>query len=199
VLDLCAGSGGKTLALAAMMANRGQLFAHDEDPRRLAAIHDRLKRAGVRNVQVRSPRGEADVLADLVGKMDRVLIDAPCTGTGVWRRHPDAKWRMRPGALEIRVKEQTALIDQATRFVKPGGKIAYVTCSLLNAENGTQVRAFLARTPGWTLVPVAEVALALGERGEALRAAALTTAEGMLFTPRRTETDGFYISLLARR
>ena len=199
VLDLCAGSGGKTLALAAMMANRGQLFAHDEDPRRLAPIHDRLKRAGARNVQVRSPRGEADVLADLVGTIDRVLIDAPCTGTGVWRRHPDAKWRMRPGALEIRVKEQAALLDQAMRYVKPGGKIAYVTCSLLEAENGAQVRAFLARTPGWTLVPVAEVALALGERGEALRAAALVTAEGMLFTPRRTETDGFYISLLTRR
>jgi 16S rRNA (cytosine967-C5)-methyltransferase len=199
VLDLCAGSGGKTLALAAMMANRGQLFAHDDDPRRLAPIHDRLKRAGARNVQVRSPRGEADVLADLVGKIDRVLIDAPCTGTGVWRRHPDAKWRMRPGALGIRVKEQAALLDQATRFVKPGGKIAYVTCSVLEAENGAQVRAFLARTPGWAPVAVTEVALALGERGEVLRAAALVTAEGMLFTPRRTETDGFYISLLARR
>ena len=199
MLDLCAGSGGKTLALAALMDNRGQLFAHDDDPRRLAPIHDRLKRSGARNVQVRSPRGEADVLADLVGKMDRVLIDAPCTGTGVWRRHPDAKWRMRPGALEIRIKEQAALLDQATRFVKPGGKIAYVTCSVLEAENGAQVRAFLARTPGWAVVAVAEVALALGARGELLRAAALVTAEGMLLTPRRTETDGFYISLLARR
>ncbi|MEX2129088.1 MAG: RsmB/NOP family class I SAM-dependent RNA methyltransferase, partial [Xanthobacteraceae bacterium] len=106
VLDLCAGSGGKTLALAARMENRGQIFAYDEDPRRLAPIHDRVKRAGARNIQVRSPRGKKDVLDDLAGRMDLVLIDAPCTGTGVWRRHPDAKWRMRPGALEIRVREQ---------------------------------------------------------------------------------------------
>ncbi len=198
VLDFCAGSGGKTLALAALMDNRGQIFSHDDDLRRLAPIHERLKRAGARNVQVRAPRGEADVLADLVGKIDLVLIDAPCTGTGVWRRHPDAKWRMRPGALEIRRKEQAALLDQAVRYMKPGGRIAYVTCSVLDAENGAQVRAFLARTPGFAAVPAAETALALGERGVILKAAALASAEGILLTPRRTETDGFYVALLAR-
>jgi 16S rRNA (cytosine967-C5)-methyltransferase len=199
VLDLCAGSGGKTLALAALMQNRGQIFAYDEDLRRLAPIHDRLKRADARNVQVRGPRGHAEVLAGLQGRMDLVLVDAPCTGTGVWRRHPDAKWRIRPGALEIRVREQSALLDQAVRYVKPGGRIAYVTCSVLEAENGAQVRGLLARHAEFVLVPPAETCRALGERGMVLNAAALTGAEGLLLTPHRTETDGFFVSLVARQ
>ena len=196
VLDLCAGSGGKTLAMAALMQNRGQIFAYDDDPRRLAPIHDRIKRAGARNVQVRSPRGHADVLADLAGHMDLVLIDAPCTGTGVWRRNPDAKWRMRPGALEIRVKEQAALLDQAPRYLKPGGRIVYVTCSVLDAENGAQIRAFLQRQREFRVLPPAEVCRALGDRGAILHAAALALPEGLLLTPRRTDTDGFFVSML---
>jgi 16S rRNA (cytosine967-C5)-methyltransferase len=199
VLDLCAGSGGKTLALAALMENRGQIFAHDEDPRRLAPIHDRLKRADARNVQVRAPRGHAEVLLGLQAHMDLVLIDAPCTGTGVWRRHPDAKWRVRPGALEIRLREQAALFDQAARYVKPGGRIAYVTCSVLDAENGAQVRAFASRNSDFSIVPPAETCRALGERGMVLRAAALVTEHGVLLTPRRTETDGFFVSVALRR
>jgi 16S rRNA (cytosine967-C5)-methyltransferase len=198
VLDLCAGSGGKTLALAGKMENHGQIFAHDADLRRLAPIHDRVKRADAHNVQVRAPKGAADVLADLEGRMDLVLIDAPCTGTGVWRRHPDAKWRMRPGALEQRVKEQATLLDQAARFVKPGGRIAYVTCSMLDAENGAQVRAFLARQTGFAVVQPTEVAGNLGERGMILGKAALASAEGLLLTPRRTDTDGFFVSLMRR-
>lgn len=196
VLDLCAGSGGKTLALAAAMENRGQIFAYDDDLRRLAPIHDRIKRSEARNIQVRSPKGRTDVLSDLVGHMDLVVIDAPCTGTGVWRRHPDAKWRMRPGALEIRIKEQTALLDQAVRFVKPGGKIAYITCSLLDAENGAQIRGFISRTPGWLPVTAAEVCRGLGDRGSVLKAAARVNAEGLLLSPKRTDTDGFFISVL---
>ena len=108
VIDLCAGAGGKTLALAAMMQNKGQIFATDDDKRRLAPIHDRLKRSGARNVQVRSPKSVGGEIDDLSGRMDLVLIDAPCTGTGAWRRNPDAKWRMRPGALEQRQKEQAS-------------------------------------------------------------------------------------------
>lgn len=198
VLDLCAGSGGKTLALASMMDGRGQIFAYDSDLRRLAPIHDRLKRAGAHNVQVRAPKGKQDVLSDLRGKSDLVLVDAPCTGTGVWRRNPDAKWRMRPGALEQRAKEQSALLDQASQFVKSGGRIAYVTCSLLQAENNTQIREFLKRTPGWSVVAPAETVLALGERGPVFKAAALASDEGLLLTPRRTETDGFFISVLKK-
>ena len=101
MLDLCAGGGGKTLALAAAMENKGQLYATDDDKRRLAPIHDRLARAGARNVQVRTPKSVGTELADLAGRLDLVLIDAPCTGTGTWRRNPDAKWRVRPGALEV--------------------------------------------------------------------------------------------------
>ncbi|MDR6954274.1 16S rRNA (cytosine967-C5)-methyltransferase [Ancylobacter sp. 3268] len=198
VLDLCAGGGGKTLELAALMDNAGQLYAYDSDMRRLAPIHERLQRAGVRNVQVRTPRGAADVLADLEGRMDLVLVDAPCTGTGTWRRNPDAKWRMRPGALAERQKDQVEVLDAAVRFVKPGGRIAYVTCSLLDEENGGQIRAFLARHPDFHVVPVEQTVLALGERGLRLKQAALVGTEGLLLTPRRTGTDGFFVSVLAR-
>lgn len=198
VLDLCAGGGGKTLEFASLMDNAGQLYAYDDDIRRLAPIHERLQRAGARNVQVRSPKGQADVLADLEGRMDLVLVDAPCTGTGTWRRNPDAKWRMRPGALTERVKEQTEILDNAARFVKPGGRLAYVTCSLLDEENGAQIRGFLERQPDFRLIPTAESVLALGERGIVLRQAALSREEGLLLTPRRTGTDGFFISLMTR-
>jgi 16S rRNA (cytosine967-C5)-methyltransferase len=199
VVDLCAGAGGKTLALAAAMDNRGQIYATDNDKRRLAPIHARLERAGVRNVQVRTPRGAADVLPDLRGRIDLVLIDAPCTGTGVWRRNPDAKWRVRPGALAMRRKEQIDALDRAVELVKPGGRIAYVTCSVLDEENGEQIRALLARHPALVTVPPAQVANVLGERAYLFRRAALTTEEGLLMTPRRTETDGFFVSVVARR
>ncbi len=198
VIDLCAGAGGKTLALAADMANKGQLIATDTDKRRLAPIHDRLDRAGVRNVQVRTPRREEDVLADMVGKADLVVIDAPCTGTGAWRRNPDAKWRMRPGALEQRQKDQTEALDHAARLVRPGGRIAYITCSVLPDENGDQVRAFTGRHPGFTVAPAADVVAPLGKRGFMFQRAAMLGDEGVLMTPRRTDTDGFFVSLIRR-
>jgi 16S rRNA (cytosine967-C5)-methyltransferase len=198
VIDLCAGAGGKTLALAAAMDNKGQLYATDDDKRRLAPIHARLERADVRNVQVRTPRGATDVVADLAGRADLVLIDAPCTGTGSWRRNPDAKWRVRPGALDLRIKEQAGLLDRAAALVKPGGRIAYVTCSVLAAENGDQVRGFLARHPDFSVVPNAEATAALGERALLFRRAVLTTEEGLLMTPRRTDSDGFFVAVLRR-
>jgi 16S rRNA (cytosine967-C5)-methyltransferase len=198
VLDLCAGAGGKTLALAAHMENKGQLFAYDADLRRLAPIHERLKRADARNVQVRSPKGKQDVLSDLEGKMDLVLLDAPCTGTGVWRRHPDAKWRIRPGALEIRQKEQAALLDEAARFVKPGGRIVYVTCSILDVENGAQIRAFRERNTSFDIVSPDETVKALGENAMIFSRAAKLSGEGIQMTPRRTGTDGFFVSVLKK-
>jgi 16S rRNA (cytosine967-C5)-methyltransferase len=196
VVDLCAGAGGKTLALAAAMQNRGQLYATDTDKRRLAPIHDRLARSGARNVQVRTPKSIGNELADLEGRADLVLIDAPCTGIGTWRRNPDAKWRVRPGALAVRLKEQAEVLDRAARLVKPGGRIAYVTCSLLAEENGDQVRAFVARHEDFAIVPPADAANALGERAYLFRRAVLTSEEGLLMTPRRTDTDGFYVSVL---
>ncbi len=113
VVDLCAGGGGKTLALAAMMNNHGQLYATDSDARRLAPIHERVTRAGIRNVQIRTPRARADAVADLDGKIDCVVVDAPCTGIGTWRRNPDAKWRLRPGSLDVRRNEQAVVLDRA--------------------------------------------------------------------------------------
>ena len=198
VVDLCAGGGGKTLALAAAMENKGQIFATDDDKRRLAPIHTRLERAGVRNVQVRTPRASSDVLLDLAERMDLVLIDAPCTGIGTWRRNPDAKWRLRPGALEERRKEQVAVLEKAAWLVKPGGRIAYVTCSLFAEENGDQVSAFLSRHGDFSLQNPSEVANALGERAFLFRRAVLMTEEGLLMTPRRTDTDGFYVAVMTR-
>ncbi len=198
VIDLCAGAGGKTLALAAMMLNKGQVFATDDDKRRLAPIHDRLKRSGARNVQVRTPKSVGGELDDLAGRCDLVLIDAPCTGTGTWRRNPDAKWRMRPGALEQRQKEQIEILDRSVPLLKGGGRIAYVTCSVLGEENGVQVRAFLERHPGFSIQPPAEVAGALGESAFMFTKAARMLDEGILMTPRTTETDGFFVSVLRR-
>jgi 16S rRNA (cytosine967-C5)-methyltransferase len=197
-VDLCAGAGGKTLALAAMLANKGQLYATDDDKRRLAPIHDRLKRSGARNVQVRTPKSVGSELDDLLGRVDLVLIDAPCTGTGAWRRNPDAKWRMRPGALAQRQKEQAEVLDRAVPLLKSGGRIAYVTCSLLEEENGDQVRGFLARHAGFAVEPPAKAIEVLSDRAGAFAQAARLSDVGITMTPRTTETDGFFVSLLRR-
>ena len=198
VIDLCAGAGGKTLALAAMMAGKGRLIATDHDKRQLAPIHERLSRAGVHNADVRTPKGDADPLADIHASADLVLIDAPCTGTGTWRRNPDAKWRMRPGALEVRLKDQAAVLDRASALVKPGGRIAYITCSVLPAENGEQVRAFVTRHPEFAVVPPEQTAGVLWDKAEDFANAALQSPEGWLMTPRRTGTDGFFVSVLKK-
>ena len=199
VIDLCAGAGGKTLALAAMMQGKGRLIATDHDKRQLAPIHERLSRAGVHNCDVRTPKGEAEPLADIKATADLVLIDAPCTGTGTWRRNPDAKWRMRPGALEVRLKDQAVVLDRAAGMVKPGGRIAYITCSVLPPENGEQVRSFVARHPEFAVVPTEETASVLWDKADDFAAAALRSDEGWLMTPRRTGTDGFFVSVLRKR
>jgi 16S rRNA (cytosine967-C5)-methyltransferase len=198
VIDLCAGAGGKTLALAAMMQGRGRLIATDGDKRQLAPIHERLSRAGVHNAEIRTPRGADDPLADIRSSADLVLIDAPCTGTGTWRRNPDAKWRMRPGALEVRLKDQAEVLERAAGLVKPGGRIVYVTCSVLTEENGAQVRAFAARHPEFAVVPPAQVVSVLWDKADDFLAATLQSPEGLLMTPRRTGTDGFFVSVLKR-
>lgn len=192
ILDLCAGGGGKTLALAAMMANKGQIHATDADKHRLAPIFDRLKRAGTRDVQVH-PAGSD--LGALEGKMDRVLIDAPCSGSGTWRRHPETKWRLSAHALEERIAEQAALLQSAIRFVKPGGMLAYVTCSVLPQENDAQVSAFVA-DESFTAVPIREVTTAAGIAFPDVDQ--LSTANGIQLSPLRTGTDGFYVSVLRR-
>jgi 16S rRNA (cytosine967-C5)-methyltransferase len=198
VIDLCAGAGGKTLALAAMMQGKGRLIATDHDKRQLAPIYERLSRAGVHNADVRAPKGEGDTLADIRATADLVLIDAPCSGTGTWRRNPDAKWRMRPGALEVRLKDQVEVLDRAAALVKPGGRIAYVTCSVLPQENGEQIRSFVGRHPDFAVVPPSQTVTALWDKAEDFAAATLQSPEGLLMTPRRTGTDGFFVSMLRK-
>jgi 16S rRNA (cytosine967-C5)-methyltransferase len=197
ILDLCAGAGGKTLGLAAAMENTGQLYAYDADRIRLRPIFERLKRAGVRNAQVLDP-GDMEALAGLEDKMDRVIVDAPCTGSGVWRRRPDAKWRLSPQMLEARLAEQRAVLDRAARLVKPGGRLAYITCSVLPPENRDQVEAFLARFPDFTLIPWPEL-----WKAASLSAAPPQSADGsgktLLMTPRGFGTDGFFVAVLERK
>lgn len=194
LLDLCAGAGGKTLALAAAMENRGQIYAHDADRHRLAPIFERLKRAGARNVQVRPPG--ADALAGLEGQMERVLVDAPCTGTGIWRRRPDAKWRVTPEALAKRMAEQDAVLAHAAIFVRSGGVLAYATCSVLQSENGERIDAFRTAHPAFHLVPVQDM------WSEALPAVPMpgsaVSGSSLILSPRRTGTDGFFLSVLRR-
>ncbi len=195
VADLCAGSGGKTLALAAQMENKGQIHAYDASKVRLRPIFERLKRAGARNVQV-MVGGDEDALAALKAKMDLVVIDAPCTGTGAWRRRPDAKWRLSPQALEKRQAEQVRVLDAGVALVKPGGRLVYITCSVLAEENTDQVDAFLARHAGFQVVPYGEVwAEAVG--GEP-PASADGRTDTLMLTPACHGTDGFFIADLAR-
>jgi 16S rRNA (cytosine967-C5)-methyltransferase len=197
VIDLCAGAGGKTLALAALMDNHGQVFATDDDKRRLAPIFERLTRAGARNVQVRAQKGHDDEpLKELRGRADLVVVDAPCTGAGTWRRNPDAKWRVRPTSLEVRMTEQAEVLDRAAALVKPGGRIAYITCSLLPAENDEAVKGFLGRTPAFQPLAPAEVTAHAGLPG--LAEFATRDGLGVQLTPLRTGTDGFYVALLRR-
>jgi 16S rRNA (cytosine967-C5)-methyltransferase len=194
VLDLCAGAGGKTLALAAAMDNKGQIFAYDSDRSRLAPIYDRLKRNGARNVQVRAP--EPGALDDLVGKMDRVVIDAPCTGTGTWRRRPDTKWKLSPELLAARTAEQAAILEDAARYLKSSGVLVYITCSILPEENDDQVAAFRAAHPEFTSLPPA--ALWQAAFGAPPPDGVVTAGSGVALTPRLTATDGFYFNALTR-
>ena len=152
VLDICAGAGGKTLAFAAAMRNTGQVYAYDEDAARLRPIFERLKRAGARNVQVLQP-GDAAAMTALGPRFDRVFVDAPCTGSGAWRRRPDAKWRLKPANLVQRQGEQRAILEAAAPMVKPGGRLVYATCSVLPEENGDQVVSFLANHSDFATLP----------------------------------------------
>ncbi|MBV9510135.1 MAG: RsmB/NOP family class I SAM-dependent RNA methyltransferase [Caulobacteraceae bacterium] len=205
VLDFCAGGGGKTLALAAMMANTGQLYAYDADARRLTETVTRAQRAGVRNLQVRSPlraREPLAVLEGLDGRMDLVFVDAPCTGSGTWRRHPDAKWRLGPAQLARRMEEQSAVLAAAAGFVKPGGRMVYVTCSLLMEENEDRLAAFLGAHADFAQANALAAIEASGQLapGAAEALAGLVTPEGALrLTPRSAGTDGFFVAVLQRR
>jgi len=195
VLDICAGGGGKTLAFASAMQNTGQVYAYDDDAARLRPIFERLKRAGARNAQVMRA-GDATELAALGPRFDLVFCDAPCTGSGAWRRRPDAKWRLKPANLAQRQDEQRVILTLAAPLVKPGGRLVYVTCSVLPEENDDQIAWFLANHSDFAALPWRDVwKTAIGS------APPLSADEGetgLLLTPARHGTDGFFIAVLAR-
>jgi 16S rRNA (cytosine967-C5)-methyltransferase len=192
VVDICAGAGGKSLAMAAAIGNKGRLVAADISKGRLLRSKERLRRAGVDNVEPRQIEPERDRwVRRSRGKYDRVLVDAPCTGTGAWRRNPDARWR--PVDLERVVARQTAILGQAARLAKPGGRVVYVTCSLLPEENEQVVDAVKQHDPALKAVPIEQAwdeAIGVGEcpgTGDVLR-----------LTPHRHGTDGFFVAVLER-
>lgn len=202
VLDYCAGGGGKTLALAAQMENRGQLYAYDSDARRLQPLYERARRAGVRNVQIINPATDKAALQSLGARMDVVFVDAPCTGSGTWRRHPDTKWRLTPAQLERRMEEQDQVLEEAARYVKAGGRLVYVTCSFLAEENEDRLSAFLGKHPDFSqdraLDAILESGLLIDGAVGAISASA-TPAGALRLSPLRVRTDGFFIATLKRR
>jgi 16S rRNA (cytosine967-C5)-methyltransferase len=193
VLDICAGAGGKTLALAASMGNTGQIYAYDQDGVRLRPIFERLKRAGVRNAQVLAA-GDVAGLAALSERFDVVFVDAPCSGSGAWRRHPDAKWRLKPANLAERQRQQRAALAAAAPLVKPGGRLVYATCSVLPEENSDQVAGFLAAHTDFARRSWREAWVS----GVGTEPPVADSEDDLLLTPARHGTDGFFIATLAR-
>lgn len=183
VIDLCAGAGGKSLHLAAMMDNNGRLIAADIDRRRLSNLPPRISRSGARMIEgvLLNPGQELEALGEFAGKADRVLIDAPCSGTGTWRRKPEARWRLTPERLAAFAQAQDALLDLAAKLARPGGSLHFVTCSLLDEEGADRAGAFLVRHRGWKALTLD---LPAGQpRGHGVR-----------LTPHHDGTDGFFIA-----
>jgi 16S rRNA (cytosine967-C5)-methyltransferase len=198
VVDFCAGAGGKTLALAAAMANRGRVLAADVDGRKLKELARRARRAGVTTVQTAElPPGDRAglpaALARVEGKVDRVLIDAPCTGVGSLRRNPELRFRLTPAELARLPEAQLAICERALGLLAPGGRLIYATCTVLHAENRDVIARLLARHPGLEPVPVKEI-------WGAARAEPIAGPDGALaLVPQRHGTDGFYAAVLRRK
>jgi 16S rRNA (cytosine967-C5)-methyltransferase len=189
VADYCAGAGGKTLAIAAGMNNKGRVVAMDVLDSRLDRSAQRLRRAGVHNVERRSIVDNAKWLKRQKGNFDRVLVDAPCTGTGTWRRNPDGRWTLAPEDLAELVPKQGDILDHAARLVKPGGRLIYATCSVLPAENERQIEAFLERHADFTVVPIVELDLS----------SELAVGPYLRLSPLKHGTDGFFGAVLERK
>ncbi|SMH59941.1 RsmB/NOP family class I SAM-dependent RNA methyltransferase [Azospirillum agricola] len=194
VVDFCAGAGGKTLAIAAYMKNKGRVVACDVLEKRLKRATERFRRAGLHNIEAHPLTSERDPWVKRhKRKFDRVLVDAPCSGTGTWRRNPDARWRQLGPGLEQLLPLQANILDSAARLVKPGGRLIYATCSMLHDENEGQVEAFLQSHPDFTVKPIAEV--------WAEEEAGTPPVEGpfLRLTPARHDTDGFFAAVLDRK
>lgn len=196
ILDLCAGAGGKTLALGAQMRNTGQIYAYDSDAGQLRPIFERLKRAGVRNVQTITP-GDTEALATFKDRFDVVFIDAPCSGSGTWRRRPDAKWRLSEENLTTRISDQQTVLSLGQQLVKPGGQLIYVTCSILPEENIDQISWFLSEAPSFELQPYGDI------WRSTIGGEPPPSADGrddtLLLTPRSHGTDGFFFAAFTKK
>jgi len=194
VVDYCAGAGGKTLALAAAMQNKGRLAALDIDKKRSERAAERLRRAGVFNTARHVLTGETDPwIKRRLASFDRVLVDAPCTGSGTWRRNPDARWRLAPADLDRLVERQAAILASAARLVKKGGRLVYATCSLLAAENEEQVAKFAAAHPDFTVVPIRQAWV------ESMPGDCPAAGDFLRLTPARHGTDGFFVAAMMRK
>ncbi|MSP51933.1 MAG: RsmB/NOP family class I SAM-dependent RNA methyltransferase [Alphaproteobacteria bacterium] len=194
VCDFCAGAGGKSLAIAARMANKGRVVACDTSDRRLDGATRRLRRAGVHNVERRHLTSERDAWVKRhAGGFERVLIDAPCSGTGTWRRNPDARWTLDPNDIVELTALQARLLESAARLVKPGGRLIYVTCSFLPEENERQADAFAAAESSFTLVPISRV------WAETIGGVAPSPDPYLRLSPAAHSTDGFFIAVFERR
>ncbi|WP_295642437.1 RsmB/NOP family class I SAM-dependent RNA methyltransferase [uncultured Methylibium sp.] len=196
VVDFCAGAGGKTLALGAMMRNTGRLYAFDVSGHRLEALKPRMARSGLSNVHPAQIAHERDErIKRLAGKIDRVLVDAPCSGLGTLRRNPDLKWRQSPQAIEELRAKQQAILTSAARLVKPGGRLVYATCSLLEAENEAIAESFLASQRDFVALPALEAL----ERQKLTGAAGLVRGSYLRLWPHRHATDGFFAAIWQKR
>ncbi|MEF8747848.1 MAG: RsmB/NOP family class I SAM-dependent RNA methyltransferase [Candidatus Accumulibacter propinquus] len=192
VADFCAGAGGKTLLLGAMMRSQGRLYAFDVDERRLARLKPRLARSGLSNVHPVRIDSERDTkIRRLAGKLDRVLVDAPCSGLGTLRRNPDLKWRQTPTSVAELCTKQGAILAAAGGLVKPGGRLVYATCSVLEAENEVIVQSFLARFPEFVLCSVQEIL--------ARQEIAIDVGERLRLLPQHHGTDAFYGAVMERK
>ncbi|TFW30499.1 RsmB/NOP family class I SAM-dependent RNA methyltransferase [Massilia horti] len=192
VVDFCAGAGGKTLALGAIMRNTGRLYAFDVSEKRLTKLKPRLARSGLSNVHPVVIAHERDVkIKRLAGKIDRVLVDAPCSGLGTLRRNPDVKWRQQPQAVVEMQEKQASILDGAARLLRSGGRLVYATCSLLNEENDVVVEQFLETHPDFQLVPMSQV---LAEQKIPLE-----MDKYLKLLPHKHETDGFFAAVLERK
>jgi 16S rRNA (cytosine967-C5)-methyltransferase len=196
VVDACAGAGGKTLALGALMGGKGRLVSLDVDGKKLEELRRRARRAGltsVRAVEIQAQGGFPDEVAALEGKAERVLVDAPCSGIGALRRNPEARWRLAEEDLDRLPAQQLAIARRAARLVAPGGLLVYATCTSMDEENEAVVRGLAAALPGWQRVPVADL---LG----AARAAEVAQSDGLALAmlPHRHDSDGFYAAAMKR-
>ena len=193
VVDFCAGAGGKALAMAASMENRGRMVACDVLGNRLKRAAERLRRAGLHNVETRALSSARDPWVKRhKGRFDRVLVDAPCSGTGTWRRNPDSRWRQLGPGLDKLLPLQAELLDSAARLVKPGGRLVYATCSMLAEENEDQIERFLAGHPDFSPLPLTEI------WPQVIGTPSPMEGPWLRLTPARHDTDGFFAAVLVR-